>query len=94
MDLITTDKDTQLEHMNLIRDRDSILKSLKSKMPQYATIEGKPLSSEPDWENHIKYDVLPSPSQFICKIEYRIRQTLDGVRFGYSTTGYYLAWLE
>ena len=96
MDLITSDhtRYQQIEHMNLIRDRDNILKTLKSKMTNYATLEGKPLNSEPSWENHIRYDTLSIPHNHMVEIEYRIRNTLDGVPSGYSTSGSYLAWLE
>jgi hypothetical protein len=96
MDLITSDhtRYPQMEHMNLIRDRDIILKTLKSKMTNYATLSGKPLNSEPFWENHIKYDVLSIPHNHIVEIEYRVRQTRDNIPFGYMTSGSYLAWLE
>lgn len=96
MDLITSDhtRYQQIEHMNLIRDRDNILKTLQSKMTNYATLEGKPLTNEPLWDNHIKYDVLSIPHNHMVEIEYRIRNTDNERPAGYSTSGSYLAWLE
>ena len=96
MDLITSDHNRyhQIEHMNLIRDRDNINKTLKTKMTNYAMLDGNPLNNEPIFENHIKYDVLSYPHNDIVEIEYRIRNTCNERPAGYMTSGSYLAWLE